>query len=349
MALIANPYDPFPSFQKTWQFNVNQLVDAETTASLQAASTMLTYLNSWLGFPLNPWTMRRCCDSVTVKTDGTNLFTDKTKFVGAAAGTAHSWFVVRNPSGQEVCVDFSSASGAYLAGEYVSASAGFTGGTTTNRPTATDERQLRGSTASPSQWLAGTAGVNVRLRVHVMHSTDGLSTVSFVTYQQVALSMLQFGRVAEPVSGWSAPVMALWAGTQSTGSLTSTFAQTWTNFRDFQLHVADGPSGQMDIRVTPKIGASSNGQTYSSTKDSLIAISANRESGYSGRWGLRSFGYFSRTSGMIGRHGKAVDKWFTASGLPGGTVFNASDGVRSLAVIGNWVLPWPVKTAPFFY
>jgi len=362
MALIDNPYAPLPAFQKTWQFklasgadSVNQLVDAETTASLQAASTMLALLTSMLGFSLNPWVMRRCCDSLTVKTDGTNLFTDKTKFVGAAAGSAHSWLVIRNSLGQEICVDFSSASGVYIAAMYISAAAGFTGGSTTNRPTATDERSLRGSTASPIQWLAGTAGVNVRLRLHVMHSTDGLATKAIVTYQGVALSILTVEKVSEGVGSWAVPAIASWIGTAGGGSLTSTFAQDWRNCLNFQLIVADGPSGLMDIRVTPEICAGSNAQSFSSSRFTLTESAAGRESGYSGKWHVFGFGYYSRTSGMLGRHGRSVDRWIMLGGpnllgsLATGELLTAADGSRSVAVLGNWLIPWPTETPAVFF
>lgn len=349
MAFVT--YYPFPVFTKSWQWYVNQLIDSDTTASLESAGAALAIKNGlcWSGFTA-PWTLKGCSNSVSSNMSGIDLLLTKSNFVGGAAGAAHSWMVLRSPAGQELCMDFSSASGIYLAALYVSHAAGFTGGSTTNRPTATDEMSVRATTASPAAWIAGTGTVNARLRFHIIHSSDGFSTTVLVTYQQVTVMMWMLGKLNEAVGGLDNGLYAVCSATSSSSnSLTNTFAQVWTNHVNFGITVGRGASSALDLRPSPRVTASSAGQVLSATKDALPNRLANAESRLSNLFALHEFGYVSLTSGKAGRMGKAVDKWITTAGYGAGDILTAPDGSRSAAVFGNFAHPWPLKTNSFVY
>ncbi len=97
------------------------------------------------------WTVYYSCDGATAGTanDGVDRWGatyDATKLVTTTAAAAHSWMVVKSPAAlgpYYLCLDLVSANASW--GNIAFAKTAFTGGTTTARPTSTDE----------VTWLAG--------------------------------------------------------------------------------------------------------------------------------------------------------------------------------------------------
>lgn len=87
------------------------------------------------------WSVVSSSDSST--SGASDLWTDQTKVVRAAAGVAHSWVVLQSPTALDggtrwyICIDYASAADADFI--LVVAKTAFSGGSTTARPTSTDE------------------------------------------------------------------------------------------------------------------------------------------------------------------------------------------------------------------
>ncbi len=126
----------------------------------------------------NAWTVVGSCDSTQYAMDGTDYLIDYTNMVSGTGN--HSWFVLRNAalgagSGLEICIAHENQT-SYdneLTIAY-SWSAGFTGGATDARPTATDEFQTHDAVV----FLPTGA---TRFVINRLFSTDGEATRFFVT------------------------------------------------------------------------------------------------------------------------------------------------------------------------
>jgi hypothetical protein len=121
------------------------------------------------------WAVRGSSDSTNVNNAGTNLWIDRDDLVPQAAGVAHSWVVLRNTAigaTWDLCVDLNSASGAYYLTAAVSVAGYAADGTTTARPTATDEVIV--ANAAEGAW--GNVVSGQILTALVLTSTDGQGT-----------------------------------------------------------------------------------------------------------------------------------------------------------------------------
>ncbi len=176
-----------PSLTKTWQFVPNYAIAATGTA-LGTNRTILKTIKDFLTTDAaewvdnaniattaaNLWTVRYSCDSVVAGSagDGVDRWDAITDLVWANAASAHSWIVLRNTaigSTAELLISCEGSSGSgHVLTIAISPSAGFTGGTTTARPTATDEAV----TLNNAAW-GGVGTSDTSVKVHVVKSTDG--------------------------------------------------------------------------------------------------------------------------------------------------------------------------------
>src|SRR5581483_5704779 len=178
-----------PTLIKSYQFHVNQAYPANGSAIADNRALLLgardglkgngsgwTDSNGSTTTPTNCWTTRYSCDSVTAGTagDGVDRWTGQSALVWGNAGTqVHSWHVFRQDAlgtfDLLLSLEGGTANGNIMTAA-VSPSAGFTGGTTTTRPTATDEIVLLNNT----NWNFGTDSSAV---LNVVSSTDGQVTM----------------------------------------------------------------------------------------------------------------------------------------------------------------------------
>lgn len=184
---------PAPSIQNTWRFNVSQSISGANSSAFRQA-LLLALVNSLLGQGSwtddegaassvgTPWEHVSSCDSVSTSSS-TNLWDSAGDLVWNAEASAHSWIVLRSPNffGASnplymllVCGPNGTIN-ATLA--VIFSRVGFTGGTTTARPTATDEHIARptGGTISTAGWQGddNNAAQSVACRLHVMVTDDG--------------------------------------------------------------------------------------------------------------------------------------------------------------------------------
>jgi len=120
------------------------------------------------------WTVVGSSDSVSANLTGSDFWTgsfDATKIVRAAAGTAHSWIVLQSPAnfGMWLCID-------YIANDttmsFTFATAAFTGGSTTARPTSTKEIKIN-ETQGTADVSLGAVTLNIGHKLNLVRDADG--------------------------------------------------------------------------------------------------------------------------------------------------------------------------------
>jgi hypothetical protein len=140
--------------EKTWNDpDVNRPHFAASTSTADQVRGFLWYVKAWLtgqigGATRGLWTVVGSSDGATAGMDGVDRWGavyDGTKLIRAAAGTAHSWMVLRSPgitAGGLTNVPFYMIiewSASDVAPTFYGCKALPTGGTITARPTSTDE------------------------------------------------------------------------------------------------------------------------------------------------------------------------------------------------------------------
>jgi len=191
-----------PTLTKTWQFNVNNALASFGTAALDNKNLLLQQKNALMGFGTLPATMFYSCNSVTAGTagDGVDRLATAANFVANNAGSAHSWYVLKFPgigSNFQFLLDYNNNAAAGNAGQIsYSPSAGFTGGSTTAAPTATDQ-------VGPINSGSGLTGITTDLaqRWSVMQSTDGQCILIFSFAAGTPRTFGVFQKGANPTGG----------------------------------------------------------------------------------------------------------------------------------------------------
>jgi hypothetical protein len=180
------------ALEKTWQYALNQPITGISTVAGLSKAQILSLKNGLLGngvtftdqsgavidSPKALWAMYASCDGTTAGTmnDGVDrIGVDPAKLVRAAAGVAHSWFVLKSPLMSNksftgayfyLIVDVSGADDQRMA-QVVMSKAAPTGGSTTARPTATDEWVI---SPANTYWNANTITTG---HVNFVLSTEG--------------------------------------------------------------------------------------------------------------------------------------------------------------------------------
>ncbi len=182
--------------EKVWQFIPSYVLgNASTQASL--AIRNMWFLKAALtgeiagkdqasgavaiGAMTGKWAMYYSCDGTTagaagdavdrLRSGGAGVCTEA-DFVYATAGSAHSWFVLHNAAlGEYLCVSYEGADNKNMRVVFIPNA--FTGGSTTARPTATNEASgYAGNTNSDSPFSPTTANVSAS-RAHLALAADG--------------------------------------------------------------------------------------------------------------------------------------------------------------------------------
>jgi len=317
-----------PTIELTWRFKLNTAVTSQ--GSMLATNRRLLRTEkdgmvSATGYgtaPGNLFTVRYACNGTTAGTagDGVDRWAADSDLVWANAGTAHSWIVLRQAqvaSAFEVLISCESASGTGNNRVIViSPSAGFTGGSTTARPTATDEIIL----FSGSHGLAadGTA------KLQQMMSHDGKAYTCMCFTGGALRYVFMIGVPKNPVTGWTNPSW-FYAGVSSAaldGNALCTTASPLVRGRANGLPMA--------------LWMTSEG--YLSTSAHMAAQRLTGANAISGEFPLFPVGLASETSGCEGRHGQIYDLfWGITSNADGDTYPN--DATRQLVQIGDLVFP----------
>lgn len=322
-----------PTLQKTWQFNVNNQIVPLGTTLLDNQTLLLAIKNAMLGFATNPCTMVYSCNSTTAGTagDGVDRITTATDLVWANAGTAHSWFVIKQTGlASNFQILFScegaSSSGTLLTVVY-SQSAGFTGGTTTARPTATDQVVL----LNGAQWNFTNAPTEYPTRWSVMQSTDGQCLRVLIGQQNNPYSAWFFETLQNPTTGLSPAVVCYVGG----GAIQNTFS--------LLLSVSN-----FSFRYS---GATYKG-VMSCEGYAAIIVPTDTAGPYSvaneidAGWPMAPLGFVGTTAGARGHHGSFYDLWVGSSTAVSLDTY-PSTGTNLFLQAGVLIYPWDGSTPAF--
>lgn len=306
-----------PILAKTWQQAHNAIAaQGSGTTDLQRG-LRVGIVNALLGFGTPP-TVVGSSDSSTSNMTGTNLWTADNKLVWGAG--AHSWIVLKFGSTKfHLCIDLNSASVGQITAVVTTDVAGFaTGGTTSARPTATNEVPL----ISVGSWVNVVSDVQ---RVwHVWMPTDS-SALRVVMFQGNVMESWWLVEIPTNASvNWSLPIVA-----QLHFASTLDGWPTYGNLYTASAGVnAKGPSGAFTTGFTSEgIGGSAIGQTQTIVN------------GIDGGYSMMPIGLYSSTVNSTGRHGTLEDLWW-GSTFPSTGDFYPGDASRQFVHIGDLVYPW---------
>jgi hypothetical protein len=326
----------FPRLTKTWQLTPNIVAD---TGTGQAATMFRAIKDALLGFGTLPWTCQGSSDSSTAALDGVDRLTSNGAIVAASSG-AHSWIVLKQPAtGLQVCIDWLTTHGnVYYISVVISVAAGFTGGTITARPTATDEIEIRND-----YWHYPTeAWVHV---THVLHSTDGKNTrivaQVFNGGTDNRALLWEFGRAGSPITEWTTPLIGCIVNLEFESTSIWPLLAPRAGTPYFYGKAPSGTTMQM-FAVAPGSFLLNKPATVTGGADALVDPNVPVLS--DGDYPLHELGLVSITSSCKGKHGKLVDLWGTIGANDG--YFVSPDRERALLSIGGLVFPWQVGLNP---
>jgi hypothetical protein len=339
---------PLPSLEKTWQYDVNNVQAVTGTTLTTMRQLWRAIKDGLLAFGTLPWIVEYSCDSAVAGSAGDNVdrWDSDTDLVwqAAASGTARSWFVFSNADGVQMlweCRAQTTTTGKSIA-IYMSPAAGFTGGTTTQRPTATDEIPLvTGDSSTASHCGAGQASntTDFAFAWHILHSTDGLVTMVVICQGGNCSGFWYFGRVSQPVTGWTTPVVhAVFGGLSGTSPGAITYNETADKNSTTAANLRTGALfNAVEADWFPAGIALGAGAANSSEPGGRVILVANE---ISSEWELPQVSIACSVSGARGMaHGRLFDVRWVSSARAAGDTF-PGDGSRTRVVMGPFVIPW---------
>lgn len=205
----------------TWQFTaLNYAIASSGNALGEHRNVLLRLKNSFIGFAQNPWTVRGSSDGSAAGMDQVDRWSTITDINFNNSGSAHSWIVLGQP-GMGVGFQFliacnlSDSWGRYISA-FFSPNAGFTGGSTTARPTATDEVPLLEFGA-----FLHASSTSYSLKAHTLMNTTGSNTRYIVYYGGNPIMFLQLEKLNPARSGVTYPFVCNWMAGNTSDRMTA--------------------------------------------------------------------------------------------------------------------------------
>lgn len=320
-----------PTLNKTWLFKVNQLVLSQGSTNATHARMIRVIKNCMTTFSSNPWTVSGSSNAGGTTgsptgagaLDGVDRWTTDTDINTGGSNSRHAWIVLRQTgiaTNYEVCFDLNSTGTISSWIMAISPSAGFTGGSATARPTATDEIVMVNSGAWGS-------GADAQHQIHVWQSSDGQCTRIIIWRAGTNLcQFMLFDKPQNAVSGWTNPSVT------SVYTTTTGIAMTYAS-----LSTSGTSQGRGSTAFT--IRYSGEGDT-----SGLLPNTANvgfTPNEFDGTYPFYPIGIYSITASHRGRHGNLFDLWWRSASISDGDTFPSSPTARQFVCMGPLILPWP--------
>ncbi len=328
-----------PTLAKTWQFDVANRINYQGTVALSNATMLLAVKDAMRNLTFAPWTVAGSCDGVTAGMDTVDRWVDTGDIVFAVDAVAHSWIVLKQTgltSNFQLLLECSlTPTGSESSGRgYVSHTAGFTGGTTTARPTATDEMPIGPSHGATASWGTGTTE---SLIWNLMQSTDGECTrlISYraATTGPFAVTYWCFEKMANPIDGWTNPVVS---------AILPNNNLTFANLQNLGVN-SEPLSGR---HGTAQMWGAFSVEGFGGGSSLTLPQIASVPNEISGEWAMHPMGFYvPNTTQCKGRHGSFFDLWTASLALQTGTTFPDDDSLQFVK-FGNLVFPWDGETPP---
>lgn len=317
-----------PALQKSWQHAVNSAAYSATADLWYDIKNILTT------FSFNPWTVARSCNNVAADANDNWNSPADVRWNSSSFGI-DSWIVLEQAgipgavgNFQILLVCWTDTVYSVRGGMryWMSPSAGFTGGSTSSRPTATDEIELEAPSTYNQRTVYDWSNVSGQpsLRLHISQSTDGECTrIAFYVNSEIQ-RLLMFEKPKNPINGWANPHFAL-------NACDNGDAASYALLNDSQAlsSILNPTGGRAGVWLTGEgniSGPIPKFQTYVSDFDNAYP--------------LCPIGLFSSTVGARGRLGELYDCYWGASSLANGTHYPA-DASRLWVQHRDLVMPWP--------
>ncbi len=319
-----------PSHIKTWQHINNVDHDKRTDFPVIFQEELyINVKNTMKAFPISPWIVDHSCDSITAGTpgDGVDRWISVTDLVEATSGV-HSWIVLTQPGmdGLQICIDFNTDNSFDSWSIIISATGDFSGGTTSARPTSSDDVVCVDKDDS---------GLSVKeTYVYGMMSSDGSCTRLFFSASQVIAGYLFIETVKDPVDGWVDPYV-VFADGESTpvGAMNYTLIKGNTSLNgsaNFSGGASENTiSMSMEGYRNRALGENASGTTYS--------VSQNE---FSNAFDMFPVGIFCHVKPSRGRHGELFDMYSVSDATGDGELFPIDDDTQQWIVLNSLCLPW---------
>jgi len=349
-----------PALIKTYEFDLNNAIAGDSTqvggiidGTNDRKSLLLGIKNALIDgatFTV-PWTVVGSSNASAAGLDGVdrwNTIADLAWVLGtdsSPASAAHSWIVLAHAAlGVELllaCQNTSSGDGASLCA-YLSVT-GFTGGSATARPTASDEAMLRdGSSTTSGSWSGSALGSARNWKWHVMASDDGEVWNVLIYLSNILMGFWRFEVPTNPPGNWLSPVVAMILGANLESVHADDDAFTGTSGGSFVLGM-ESDRRQVDCGGVIALSWGWNGGVGYQTLNSLPATGAPL---------LWPIWWFAESDAMRGRLGQATDLWHVQSTVGGsvGDTYPSNAATPQFLVLsgtlGGFIVPWDGSTAP---
>lgn len=313
-----------PALVKTYQISkLNQTVTATGVILTTLQNVLYGIVQALTTFGSNPWVEVSSCDSTAT---GTGKWSAANKLIWGSG--AHSWIVLKQTglggTGCQICIECIT-NFSWQITVAVSFGAGFTGGSTTARPTATDEKVL----ISSGQW-APSADNNVVY--HVLQSTDGAITRILVNNLNLTWMYCGFEVPANVVSGWSNPMIAVALGGGSSAA-NPTYANLSTSSPSWCR--VSGTNYALNL-------------TAEAFGGNALPTTQNYPNDVTSDYPFYPIGVFSQTAPARGKLATMVDLWWGLSSNTTGDSYPqaAVSPNFQFAQFGGIIIPWDSTNQP---
>lgn len=349
------------TLEKTWQYDINNTLTGASQIAVQSA-LWIALKDAMVGFASNPWRVAYSCDGTTAGTAGDGV--DRWADVGdvnysTAASSAHSWIVLQNQvTDMEILIECltTSTSTGKIVRLVVSAHAGFSGGSTTSSPSATDEREILAGTgsgtAAPTIGLgSGSSGTAPELVWDVRHSTDGEVTTIAIRQSNECVAFAYFGTASQPVTSWTNPLVAAWYATTSSPTPPTpaplSWLAVWRTYlgsngagvhRCYGLNMPSAGAVGVPLHLIAPAVCTHNDNTESNPTSETTADHTAAQNDGEEAHEAPAIGLYSSTSGDRGTWGRLFDVRWAGDELSTGDTVPA-DGSRAWVKNAMFFLP----------
>ena len=307
-----------PTLEKTWQHNVNQSTTTSGTIYTDLKALMYKIKASLVGFASSPWTVVRSSNGVVA--DASDNWASAADVIWVT-GSNRSWIVLQQSGlgSTQICIScspYGSTNSDFL-NLAISPSAGFTGGSITARPTATDERVI----LSDMSWITFNSAVNTVL--HVMMSSTGEQTRILIFAGSTVRAQWFIEKLADSSLTYPVGIIVQAAG--------YTLAQFLSNPYWFGKHGA--------VDFTAFTATESYGAGY------VVNVNSGAVSNISGGYPMTPLSLHSETPSAKGRAGRLVDMWAGSSSIATGSTYPVLPAdTKEFFQFNQFVFPWNGST-----
>lgn len=364
-----------PTVTKTYQFDLNNVVPGVgggpfTDGTPERKQLLYEIVTSMLngGTFTAPWAHLASSDSTAVSVvPGTNLWTAPADLVWAQGTSSRSWIVIEQTAiGMQLLIDLGQANfneeGASFRSWMSKDGFDLTGVSTTVRPTAPDECELRNGFANNDGcWGSGSTGNLPRQFVwNVVASNDGEVWNVVIFYSGFNVGFWRFEKPENPPTGWTAPFIAQMLGDSvdvdiEIGQLSGQF------FNTDESHVVALDNVRRPTTSNQYNGAmttdSNNtavraftwgwGPTGGNVQGNNLITQTHSITGNPTMWPIW---WGSTANSMKGRLGRPVDLWIRQSVVGGGTGDTIPAAQPDFLIVNGdqngYIIPWDGVTIP---